>query len=116
MFEREHQTPQHCETSDDRFDHLALVLSKPDRARILSVLTAASEPVTLGELVAELADTDDTDGTTQAPIDIDRSTAMSLYHCDLPKLDHRGLVEWNAEADTATVTSDGAACADLLGL
>lgn len=116
MFERDHQTSQHCETSDDLFDHLTLVLSKPERARILSALTAASEPVTLAELVAELTDSNDTNGTTQAPIDIDRSTAMSLYHCDLPKLDHWGLVEWNAETDKMTVTSDGAACADALGL
>lgn len=91
----------------DEFEaHLATVLSSPTRKRALAALTNADDYLTVTELARTAADS----------ADAERRTATSLYHCDLPKLAARDLVEWDPESRRATATSEGAACVAALGL
>jgi len=64
------------------------VVADPRQRRILSLLLAASEPVTVDELAARLVAAEDE--TTERRLRID------LYHRCLPKLDEIGWVEWDA--------------------
>lgn len=103
--------------TDNEFEtRFVAVLSDPNRKRILGALTETNGQLTLAELATAVADENAGYRDSQRRDDVERRTAATLYHRDLPKLADTGLVEWSAESHRAALTSEGAAFVDAFKL
>lgn len=71
--------------------------SSPRRRLVAAVLSDRVEPLTLDELVAEIARTE---GTSSASAGDD--IRVELHHCHLPKLADAGLVRYDRETNRLT--------------
>lgn len=75
---------------DDRFwDAVSVLVARPRRQKLASVVAERGRSLTVEELAAELAERD---GTRDAGTDL----AGRLHHVDLPQLAEAGLIEYDA--------------------
>lgn len=85
----------------DRTSLVLRALASHRRRRVLAALEDEPDPVSVSELAAIVAATDDSASD-------DARERVSLVHRELPKLAEADLVEWDREAETVAVSDDTA--------
>lgn len=92
---------------------IAELLADRRRRYLLRALRNAGNEVALAELAHKIAAWE----TEQSVADVSEATVervhLSLYHNHVPRFADAGLVEYDADADAAALTDDGAALVPL---
>lgn len=94
------------DSAEQYFDELFDLLSRRRRRYALACLMEHTEPVALSELAREVAVREN--GTTAAEISDDRVRAVesSLYHSHIPKLAEVGVVGYDPERASVSLSGD----------
>jgi hypothetical protein len=94
------------------WDAASVLLARPRRQDVLSVVAGRSGRLTVSELAAELRDRE------RSPVGDgrDRSLPTELHHVDLPVLDDVGLVEYDPDGRTVAPAPRLPTCIDRLDL
>lgn len=94
------------EVGGDQQDELFRVLSHPRRRFTLQYLQTVETPLTVAELTAELGAWENHRTGASQSRDERGTIEVSLVHNHLPKMDHAGVVKYDATRQTVTL-ADG---------
>jgi len=87
----------------------SVLLARPYRPEILSVVADRSRPLTVAELATALRE-------RGAAPDDERTLSIALHHVDLPSLGDVGVVEYDRDERTVAGTDRLSSCIDRLGI
>ena len=102
----ERETEVHTSPSSERteisVEAIFDVLSSPYRRHVLSYLSDATTPTTIGDLAYHVAAWEEETSIAEVSDDEASEAEILLYHVHLPKLTSVGLVNYDAESGAVT--------------
>jgi DNA-binding transcriptional ArsR family regulator len=93
-------------SEDELLDTLYKTLANRDRRRILRYLADHPEPISTSELAAEMGTLEHDSESPAVPTEQQSNTHVSLFHIHLPILNKTGLISWDRDKESVTISSE----------